>query len=270
MFTSGEIMAVVADVGSANAKFGFAGEDSPNVVCHSTVGVEVDSESDANKYFVGMERLQANKGIELRNPFKDGLATDTDITQALWDHAYETLSLNGKEAEHPVVLSEPSDNVQASREKTAEIMFEHFKVPAFFICKTAVLSCFANGRTTGLVVDMGGGSTSAVPVHDGHVLQNSIQRSSVGGALMSKQLLSWFEEHNSLAMTPAAFLANKHDRNGTLKAECISDTSKFHPSYKEFMQQVLMDDIKASCCRMSDSRFDQSTSAQIPTVSAVR
>jgi actin-like protein 6A len=266
MFSSGdELMAVVADVGTTTSRFGFAGEDHPKVMCPSTVGI-TDPESDAAKYYVGMETLQANKGIELRSPFKDGLPADTDVIQALWDHSYETLSLKGKEAQHPVVLSEPSDNVQSLREKHAEIMFEHYKVPALFICKTAVLSCFANGRTTGMIVDMGGGGTSAVPVHDGHVLQNAIQRCPVGGELMSKQLLTWYEEHGSPAMTPAAFLTKKHDRSGVVKAECISD-DKFHPSYKEFMQQALMDDIKASCCRMSDSRFDQSTSGVIPTVS---
>ena len=48
-----------------------------------------------------------------------------------------------------------------------ELMFEKYNVPAFFLVKNAVLSAFANGRSTALVVDSGSTHTSAVPVHDG-------------------------------------------------------------------------------------------------------
>ena len=52
-----------------------------------------------------------------------------------------------------------------------ETMFEKFNIPAFFLCKNAVLSCFAHGRSTSLIVDSGATHTSAIPVHDGFVLQ---------------------------------------------------------------------------------------------------
>ena len=50
-------------------------------------------------------------------------------------------------------------------------MFEKYNVPAFFLVKNAVLSAFANGRSTGLVLDSGASHTSAIPVHEGYVLQ---------------------------------------------------------------------------------------------------
>ena len=49
-------------------------------------------------------------------------------------------------------------------------MFEKYNIPAFFLVKNAVLAAFANGRSTGIVVDSGATHTSAVPVHDGYVL----------------------------------------------------------------------------------------------------
>jgi len=39
-------------------------------------------------------------------------------------------------------------------EKT-KIIFEKFQLPAFFLCKAAVLSCFASGRSTSLILDIG-------------------------------------------------------------------------------------------------------------------
>ena len=49
-------------------------------------------------------------------------------------------------------------------------MFEKYNVPAFYLVKNAVLAAFANGRSTGIVVDSGATHTSAIPVCDGYVL----------------------------------------------------------------------------------------------------
>ena len=53
------------------------------------------------------------------------------------------------------MMSEASWNTRAKREKLCEIMFEKYEIPAFFLCKNAVLSAFANGRATGLIFDTG-------------------------------------------------------------------------------------------------------------------
>lgn len=61
--------------------------------------------------------------------------------------------------EHPMMLAEPSQNEKSAREKMVELMFEKYNVPAVFIAKNAVLSSFALGRQTSLVVDAGHEST---------------------------------------------------------------------------------------------------------------
>ena len=87
-------------------------------------------------------------------------------------------------------------------------MFEKYNVPAFFLCKNAVLSAFANGRSTGLVIDSGATHTSAVPVHDGFVLQQAIVRSPLAGDFMSRQCLEFFMEQE-IDMVPAYMIATK-------------------------------------------------------------
>ena len=62
-----------------------------------------------------------------------------------------------------------------------ELMFEKYNVPAFFLVKNAVLTAFANGKSTCLVLDSGASHTSAIPVHDGYVLQQGIVKSPLGG-----------------------------------------------------------------------------------------
>ncbi|XP_040868145.1 actin-related protein 4-like isoform X2 [Glycine max] len=51
-----------------------------------------------------------------------------------------------------MLLAEPSSNSQQQRERTVELMFEKYKAPALFLVKN-VLTSFASGRATSLVVD---------------------------------------------------------------------------------------------------------------------
>jgi len=53
----------------------------------------------------------------------------------------------------------------------AEIMFEEFQVPAFYIANTGVLNAFAAGKGSALVIDIGQSTASVTPVVDGFVLR---------------------------------------------------------------------------------------------------
>ena len=48
--------------------------------------------------------------------------------------------LRCKAEDHPVLVTEPAWNTPANRERMAEIMFEEFQVPAFYIANTGVLN----------------------------------------------------------------------------------------------------------------------------------
>ena len=87
-------------------------------------------------------------------------------------------------------------NVRAKREKLTELMFEKYNTPAFFMCKSAMLTAFANSRSTGLVIDSGATQTSALPVHDGYVRQQAIVKSPLAGDFITAQCRQMFEEQN--------------------------------------------------------------------------
>ena len=74
----------------------------------------------------------------------------------------------------------------------AQTMFETFNVPAFYVSVQAVLSLYASGRTTGIVLDSGDGVSHVVPVYEGFTLPHAIQRLDLAGrdltGVLAKQL----------------------------------------------------------------------------------
>lgn len=83
--------------------------------------------------------------------------------------------------QHPVLLTEAALNPKHNRSKACETLFESFQVPALYIQTQAILSLYASGRTTGLVLDSGDGVTTAVPVVEGFALPHAMTRSEVAG-----------------------------------------------------------------------------------------
>lgn len=56
-------------------------------------------------------------------------------------HALENV-MRVDPSEHPILVTEPAWNTPENRERMAEIMFEEFNVPAFYIANTGVLNAY--------------------------------------------------------------------------------------------------------------------------------
>ena len=87
-----------------------------------------------------------------------------------------------------MLLTEPPLNPRSNRETAAQILFETFNVPALYTSIQAVLSLYASGRTTGIVLDAGDGVSHAVPVYSGFAIQNSVRRIDVAGRDVTEYL----------------------------------------------------------------------------------
>tara|TARA_R110002050_G_scaffold139938_11_gene264524 strand:+ start:2231 stop:2911 length:681 start_codon:yes stop_codon:yes gene_type:complete len=208
LFAGDEVSALIVDVGTHSVKAGYAGEDTPKAVFPTYIGIldevatydatvgsgrpgedePMGSAAKVRKYYCGVNKLGRRDEMEMVSPLQYGLVHDMDLLEKLYDHALiERMGMQPRE--HPILLTEPSFNTKEIREKITELFFEKYDVPAYFVAKEPVCSCFASGRSTGLVLDVGGDVATVTPVYDGYVLKKGVFRSSLAGNRLSDELL---------------------------------------------------------------------------------
>eukprot|EP00923_Selenidium_pygospionis_P000311 GHVN01000630.1.p1 GENE.GHVN01000630.1~~GHVN01000630.1.p1 ORF type:complete len:456 (+),score=39.77 GHVN01000630.1:4940-6307(+) len=257
-----DVGALVFDIGSASARVGYAGDDTPKQVWDSIVGLptSVASKASVRNYVFPLNLYRKTDNMDVSPAFFhtggdmgfDCNAYERIVEQCCSRKCGLGVDLVGK----PVLLSEPSRHYKALRSKMVQLMFETFGVEAVYVVKSAVLSTFAVGKSAACIVDIGALGTSITPVQDGYTLQRSMSEYKVGGNLIDSELGLLLGERG-LFVTPK-FAVHKNvgiDLGANKDAPTLFspvDCSSVTTSYMEYAKRLVIRDMKYAVCRVCE------------------
>jgi len=238
-----ELTPCVVDNGSGMVKSGLAGEDAPSNVFPSIIG-----RPKHKGIMVGMEQkdcyvgdeAQAKRGIlSLKYPIANGIINNWDDMEKIWHHTfYNELRISPEE--HPILLTEAPMNPKSNREKMISMMFETFSAPAAFIQIQAILSLYASGRTTGIVMDSGDGVSHTVPIYEGYALPHAVNRLDLAGRALTEYMTKILHDRGH-SFTTSAEMETVRDIKESLSYIALDyedelrrseDTSEIEVSYE--------------------------------------
>ncbi|KAI8644645.1 actin family [Parasitella parasitica] len=210
------------------------------------------------KYYVGDNKINTFKSnMQIKSPLKNGLVEDWDAMEHIWDATFNKM-LRIEPRNHPLLCTEVAWNTPENRQKTMQLAFEKFDFPAFYLAPDAVMTAFSVGRATALVLDSGGGITSAVPVYDGFVLKKGILHQPLAGDSIVDKIKQQLEVDLNYTITPHYRIAKKKlvekDQPPEIELRQLEGITN---TFNDYQSNRVLNEFKETICQISDTAFEE-------------
>ncbi|CAE1289541.1 ACTR2 [Acanthosepion pharaonis] len=186
---------VVCDNGTGFVKCGYAGSNFPSHIFPSLVGRPIIRATtkvgniEVKDLMVGEEASALRSMLEVKYPMENGIVRNWEDMLHVYDYTFGRDKMNIDPHNSKILLTEPPMNPMKNREKMVEVMFEKYQFHGVYIAIQAVLTLYAQGLQTGVVVDSGDGVTHICPVFEGFSLPHLTRRLDIAGRDITKYLI---------------------------------------------------------------------------------
>ncbi|KAH7106172.1 actin binding protein [Auriculariales sp. MPI-PUGE-AT-0066] len=188
---------LVVDNGTGFVKVGYAGSNFPEHVFPSLVGRPIlraeervsGTDTVIKDIMVGDEAAEMRNFLQVSQPMEHGIVRNWEDMKHLWDYTFNE-KLRIDPTGRKVLLTEPPMNPKVNRQRMCQVMFEEYGFGGVYVAIQAVLTLYAQGLTTGVVVDSGDGVTHIVPVYDGFALPHLTRRLDIAGRDVTRYLIT--------------------------------------------------------------------------------
>jgi actin-related protein 2 len=186
---------VVCDNGTGFIKCGYCTSNFPDYVFPCMVGRPlIRSRAKVNNIevqdiMVCDEAQKVRQMLEINYPVENGIVNNWEDMKHIYTYLFGPKKMNLNPHQAKILLTEAPLNPIKNRAKMLEVMLEHFEFHECSLAYQAILTLYAQGILTGVVVDIGDGVTHVCPVIDGFCLQNSIARLNIAGRDITRYLI---------------------------------------------------------------------------------
>ncbi|KAM9901211.1 hypothetical protein OXX79_004679 [Metschnikowia pulcherrima] len=192
-------LGAVLDQGTGFVKIGRAGTNFPDYTFPSLVGRPILRAEERNALvpenieikdiMCGSEASEVRSLLQISYPMENGIIKNWEDMEHLWDYAfYERMKVSTPGQK--ILLTEPPMNPLKNRETMCDVMFEKYQFGGVYVAIQAVLALYAQGLSSGVVVDSGDGVTHIVPVYESVVLNHLTRRLDVAGRDVTRNLIN--------------------------------------------------------------------------------
>ncbi|VEN35232.1 unnamed protein product [Callosobruchus maculatus] len=193
---------IVCDNGTGFVKCGYAGSNFPAHIFPSMVGrpiiravnkigdIEIKGvTTNLPDLMVGDEVSALRSLLEVSYPMENGVVRNWDDMCHVWDYTFGPKKMNLDPKETKILLTEPPMNPLKNKEKMIEVVFEKYGFAGAYVAIQAVLTLYAQGLITGVVVDSGDGVTHICPVFEQYTLPHLTRRLDIAGRDITRYLI---------------------------------------------------------------------------------
>ena len=192
---------IILDNGGGYLKAGFSTEKIPLITIPSLIGRQIlyyGEKIDTSKFLsntkykdiiIGDEVIPYYSLLELSQPIEEGIIKNEDDLEKLWDYVINIKLKISDPSNYKVIVTELPINPLDNKIKICEVLFEKIGVNAINIEPQAKLSLFSHGIDTGTVLDCGDLISYCIPISNGIILRNNIERLNIGGRNITEYLI---------------------------------------------------------------------------------